>query len=57
MRLIKCTVTTELEILADDDCSHEEAIDRLKPFFVCESEKCNVLKWNVTDISSKEIFR
>jgi hypothetical protein len=57
MRLIKCTVTTDLEILADDDCSHEEAIDRLKPFFVCESEKCNVLKWNVTDLSSEEICR
>lgn len=52
-----CKGYVEFEIIADEDCSLKEAVESTKVFGVCQSEKCNIINWEVTDVEEVEIKR
>ena len=52
-----CKGYVEFEIIADEDCSLREAVESTKVFGVCQSEKCNIINWEVTDVEEIKINR
>ena len=56
MRKFICRGVVEFEIIADDDCSLDEATKSVRVFGGCQSMKCNILSWDVTDSKVEELF-